>query len=78
MYAFGRDHALNQHLGHIVAEAGNCIAFPNVYQHHVDAFELKPGARRGGGSLRPAHERAVSVREHNRQVYEVEFNMSEH
>ena len=35
---------------HIVAEEGKCVAFPNVYQHHVDAFELadptKPGYRK--------------------------------
>ncbi|TBU59755.1 hypothetical protein BD310DRAFT_924125 [Dichomitus squalens] len=50
--AFGlqRDSPLNQCLGHIVAEENKCVAFPNVYQHHVDAFELadptKPGYRK--------------------------------
>ncbi|KAI0779945.1 hypothetical protein C8Q74DRAFT_1367753 [Fomes fomentarius] len=143
-YGFGRDHALNQHLGHIVAEADKCIAFPNVYQHHVDAFELadpsKPGYRkilcfflvnpdvpilstmdvppqredwvRGALEEAPAlrnlpqelldlvtgyvkggvisrgeaedhrdrlmKERSQCAFEHNRQVYEVEFNMCEH
>ncbi|KAI0755810.1 hypothetical protein C8Q74DRAFT_1452369 [Fomes fomentarius] len=46
-YGFGRDHALNQQLGHIVAEEDKCIAFPNVYQHHVDAFELADPSRPG-------------------------------
>ena len=49
-YGFGRDHALNQPLGHIVAEEDKCVAFPNIYQHHVDPFELadrsKPGHRK--------------------------------
>ncbi|KAI0750447.1 hypothetical protein C8Q74DRAFT_1374035 [Fomes fomentarius] len=49
-YGFGRDDALNQQLGHVVAEEDKCIAFPNVYQHRVDAFELvdpsKPGYRK--------------------------------
>ncbi|TBU41391.1 hypothetical protein BD309DRAFT_965334 [Dichomitus squalens] len=50
--AFGlqRDRPLNQYLGYIVAEEDKCVAFPNVYQHHVDAFELadsrKPGYRK--------------------------------
>ncbi|TBU22544.1 hypothetical protein BD311DRAFT_770246 [Dichomitus squalens] len=50
--AFGlqRDSPLNQCLGHIIAEEDKCVAFPNVYQHHVDAFELadptKPGYRK--------------------------------
>ncbi|KAI0708765.1 hypothetical protein C8T65DRAFT_576187 [Cerioporus squamosus] len=49
-YGFGRDHHKNQELGHIVAEEDKCVAFPNIYQHHVDAFELadptKPGYRK--------------------------------
>ncbi|KAI0750435.1 hypothetical protein C8Q74DRAFT_1211997 [Fomes fomentarius] len=46
-YGFGRDHELNQELGHIVAEENKCIAFPNVYQHYVDAFELADPSRPG-------------------------------
>ena len=49
-YGLGRDKALNQPLGHVVAEEGKCVAFPNVYQHHVDPFELadktRPGVRK--------------------------------
>ncbi|RPD53848.1 hypothetical protein L226DRAFT_563700 [Lentinus tigrinus ALCF2SS1-7] len=49
-YGFGREHAKNQSLGHVVAEKDKCVAFPNTYQHHVDAFELadksKPGHRK--------------------------------
>ncbi|RDX42431.1 hypothetical protein OH76DRAFT_1362802 [Lentinus brumalis] len=39
-YGFGNEQALNQDIGHVVAEEDKCIAFPNIYQHHVDAFEL--------------------------------------
>ncbi|EIW52138.1 uncharacterized protein TRAVEDRAFT_135946 [Trametes versicolor FP-101664 SS1] len=50
VYGFGGGKALNQELGHIVAEEGKCIAFPNIYQHRVDDFELadrtKPGYRK--------------------------------
>ncbi|EIW52510.1 uncharacterized protein TRAVEDRAFT_134541 [Trametes versicolor FP-101664 SS1] len=49
-YGFGGGDPLNQRLGHIVAEEGKCIAFPNLYQHRVDPFELadrkKPGHRK--------------------------------
>ena len=49
-FGFAGGNELNQQLGHIVAEEDKCIAFPNVYQHHVDAFELadpsKPGYRK--------------------------------
>ncbi|TBU59748.1 hypothetical protein BD310DRAFT_976300 [Dichomitus squalens] len=50
--AFGLqcDRPLNQYLGYVVAEEDKCVAFPNVYQHHVDEFELadptKPGYRK--------------------------------
>ncbi|KAI1790084.1 hypothetical protein LXA43DRAFT_1018230 [Ganoderma leucocontextum] len=52
MLVFGlqRDSFLNQRFGGIIAEEGKCIAFPNIYQHRVDAFELvdptKPGHRK--------------------------------
>ena len=50
MYGFGRDDQQNQNIGHIVAEENKCIAFPNIYQHHVDGFQLadptKPGYRK--------------------------------
>ena len=41
---------LNQELGHILAEEDKCVAFPNIFQPRVDAFELadplKPGHRK--------------------------------
>ena len=52
MTVFGlqRDSLLNQKVGGIIAEEDKCIAFPNIYQHRVDAFELadltKPGYRK--------------------------------
>ncbi len=49
-YGFADRHELNQQLGHIVAEEDKCVAFPNIYQHSVDAFELanpsQPGYRK--------------------------------
>ncbi|RPD53854.1 hypothetical protein L226DRAFT_548383 [Lentinus tigrinus ALCF2SS1-7] len=49
-YGFMGRSELNQQLGHIVAEEDKCVAFPNIYQHHVDAFELadpsQPGYRK--------------------------------
>ncbi|RPD53884.1 hypothetical protein L226DRAFT_576124 [Lentinus tigrinus ALCF2SS1-7] len=49
-YGVGHEHALNQPVGHVVAEEDKCVAFPNVYQHRVDAFELvdktRPGCRK--------------------------------
>ncbi|RPD76243.1 hypothetical protein L226DRAFT_505549 [Lentinus tigrinus ALCF2SS1-7] len=46
-YGFGGGHSKNQNLGHIVAEEDKCIAFPNTYQHHVDAFELMDKSKLG-------------------------------
>ncbi|KAH9940080.1 uncharacterized protein BXZ73DRAFT_43065 [Epithele typhae] len=46
-YGLGREEPLNQVLGHIVATADKCVAFPNVYQHHVDPFELEDKTRAG-------------------------------
>ena len=49
-YGFGRDGLLNQPLGHVVASEDKCIAFPNMYQHRVEPFELvdktRPGVRK--------------------------------
>ena len=49
-WGIGEGSLLNQELGHVVAEEGKCIAFPNVYQHCVQPFELadpsKPGYRK--------------------------------
>ncbi|KAI9060773.1 hypothetical protein FKP32DRAFT_1577374 [Trametes sanguinea] len=49
-FGFAGGKALNQVLGHIVAEEDKCIAFPNIYQHRVEPFELadpsKPGHRK--------------------------------
>ncbi|OSD06643.1 hypothetical protein PYCCODRAFT_1383781 [Trametes coccinea BRFM310] len=50
VYGFAGGNALNQELGHIIAEEDKCVAFPNIYQHCVDPFELvdrsKPGHRK--------------------------------
>ncbi|KAH9940075.1 uncharacterized protein BXZ73DRAFT_42996 [Epithele typhae] len=46
-YGFGIEDPLNQVLGHIVAAEDKCVAFPNVYQHHVDPFELADKTRAG-------------------------------
>ncbi|KAH9856285.1 hypothetical protein C2E23DRAFT_722900 [Lenzites betulinus] len=50
IYGFAGGNTLNQELGHIVADEDKCVAFPNVYQHRVDGFELadptKPGVRK--------------------------------
>ncbi|KAH9850841.1 hypothetical protein C2E23DRAFT_734061 [Lenzites betulinus] len=50
MYGFAGGCPLNQELGYVVAEEDKCVAFPNVYQHRVDGFELadptKPGIRK--------------------------------
>ena len=49
-WGLGQESPLNQELGHIVAEEGKCVAFPNIYQHRVQPFELadpsKPGFRK--------------------------------
>ncbi|KAI0668068.1 hypothetical protein C8Q78DRAFT_1081473 [Trametes maxima] len=46
-YGFGAGSDLNQTLGHIVAEEGKCVAFPNVYQHQVQPFRLADPTRPG-------------------------------
>ncbi|KAI0689899.1 hypothetical protein C8T65DRAFT_588313 [Cerioporus squamosus] len=46
-YGFAGGNELNQQLGHIVAEEDKCVAFPNIYQHHVDAFELADPSKAG-------------------------------
>ncbi|KAI0708785.1 hypothetical protein C8T65DRAFT_576237 [Cerioporus squamosus] len=46
-YGFAGGDPLNQPLGHIVAEEDKCVAFPNIYQHRVDAFELADPSRPG-------------------------------
>lgn len=50
VYGFSQGDALNQKLGHIVAQEEKCVGFPNIYQHRVDGFELadstKPGYRK--------------------------------
>ena len=50
VYDLENEGSLNQHLGHVITSNGRCIAFPNVYQHHVRSFSLldkeKPGYRK--------------------------------
>ena len=49
-YGFGREDSMSQPLGHVCAEEGKCVSFPNVYQHRVEPFQLadptKPGVRK--------------------------------
>ncbi|KAH9940145.1 uncharacterized protein BXZ73DRAFT_88835 [Epithele typhae] len=53
-YGFGREDELNQPIGHIVAPEGKCFAFPNVYQHRVEPFELED-------KTRPGHRKIVAL-----------------
>jgi hypothetical protein len=50
LYHMRDEDPLNQHLGHVVAEEGRTIVFPNTLQHCVSRFELKdhslPGHRK--------------------------------
>ena len=50
VFGFANGNEQNQNLSHIVAEEDKCVAFPNIYQHHVDEFKLadptKPGYRK--------------------------------
>lgn len=41
------DAPLNQALGAVVTKQGCCLAFPNVYQHQVQPFELADPTRPG-------------------------------
>ncbi|KAH9887386.1 hypothetical protein C8Q73DRAFT_657144 [Cubamyces lactineus] len=47
VYGITNEHALNQQLGHIVAQEDKCIVFPNIYQHRVAPFELADRSRPG-------------------------------
>ncbi|KAH9925035.1 uncharacterized protein BXZ73DRAFT_50187, partial [Epithele typhae] len=38
---------LSESLRHLVAEEDKCVAFPNVYQHFVEEFELEDETRPG-------------------------------
>ncbi|CDO73346.1 hypothetical protein BN946_scf185008.g109 [Trametes cinnabarina] len=46
-YGLGPNLALSQVLWCIRAEEDKCVAFPNVYQHHVDGFQLEDPSRPG-------------------------------
>ncbi|RDX42394.1 hypothetical protein OH76DRAFT_1448432 [Lentinus brumalis] len=46
-FGFSGGDPLNQELGHIVAEEDKCVAFPNIYQHRVEPFELSDHSRPG-------------------------------
>ncbi len=46
-FGFSGDDPLNQVLGYIVAEEDKCVAFPNIYQHRVEPFELADRTRPG-------------------------------
>ncbi|KAI0324721.1 hypothetical protein GY45DRAFT_1288418 [Cubamyces sp. BRFM 1775] len=47
VYGITNEQALNQQLGHIVAQEDKCIVFPNIYQHRVAPFELADKSRPG-------------------------------
>ncbi len=50
VFGFANEDMMNQELGHIVAVEDKCVAFPNLWQHCVQPFELadpsKPGVRK--------------------------------
>ncbi|KAG0332610.1 hypothetical protein BG004_001173 [Podila humilis] len=50
MYGLENEGALNQRLDGIITKEDRCIAFPNIYQHQVQPFELldptQPGTRK--------------------------------
>ena len=46
-YGLEDEQPLNQELGHVVAKEGRSIAFPNLYQHSVEPFELEDKTRPG-------------------------------
>ncbi|KAH9913970.1 uncharacterized protein BXZ73DRAFT_92881 [Epithele typhae] len=54
VFGFGRDSALNQRIGSVVAAEDKCVVFPNVYQHRVEAFEL-------ADRTRPGHRKIVAL-----------------
>jgi hypothetical protein len=49
-YGLTNEGPLNQSLGYIFCREDRCVAFPNLYQHRLDPFELidksKPGVRK--------------------------------
>ncbi|KAI8346691.1 hypothetical protein B0O80DRAFT_467493 [Mortierella sp. GBAus27b] len=51
MYGLVDYEALNQTLGGIITKQDRCIAFPNIYQHQVQPFELADPTRRGTRSI---------------------------
>jgi hypothetical protein len=51
MYGLVDEEALNQTLGGIITKQDRCIAFPNIYQHQVQPFELADPTRRGTRSI---------------------------
>lgn len=49
LYTYGlrNEHGLNQQIGEIDTITGRCIAFPNIYQHQVQSFELLDPTKAG-------------------------------
>ncbi|KIY66110.1 hypothetical protein CYLTODRAFT_399294 [Cylindrobasidium torrendii FP15055 ss-10] len=47
LYGMQRDSPLCQDLGGVKTLEGRCIAFPNIYQHQVQPFELKEASKPG-------------------------------
>ncbi|OJT05772.1 hypothetical protein TRAPUB_3380, partial [Trametes pubescens] len=46
-FRFAGESALNQKLRHVIAEVDTTIAFPSIYQHLVNAFELADPTKSG-------------------------------
>jgi hypothetical protein len=46
-YGLADEDPLNQELGHVVAQEGRSLAFPNLFQHCVQPFELEDKTRPG-------------------------------
>ncbi|MFF2395902.1 DUF4246 domain-containing protein [Nocardia sp. NPDC058114] len=47
VFGLADEDALNQDLGSVKAEAGRCVAFPNILQHRVAPFRLHDPTRNG-------------------------------
>lgn len=47
IYGLKNDGPLNEFLGSVVTKGGRCIAFPNIFQHKVEPFELVDRSRSG-------------------------------
>ncbi|GJE86998.1 DUF4246 domain-containing protein [Phanerochaete sordida] len=53
-YGLSREGPLHQEIGSVATRQGRCIAFPNVFQHQVQPFELADKSR-------PGHRKIVAL-----------------